>query len=108
MVSPWFTRGWRAVELALSKKVKVLSKGEFEDRPQVVDLEDILASDPRTSTRGHWLISQLTQRLRQPVHNVGDLLAILSQRITLWQKDRAEISAISAGLADYDFEGTAS
>ncbi|KAI1739503.1 hypothetical protein F4680DRAFT_421742 [Xylaria scruposa] len=109
VLSSWFTRGWTAVELALSKNVIVLFKGETEDKPTLVDLNEIVSSDPRTCTRGHWLASQLIQRLRKPIENVGDLLAILSQRITSWARDRSEISAVLAGAKiDYDSEDTAS
>ncbi|TRX87821.1 hypothetical protein FHL15_011280 [Xylaria flabelliformis] len=108
VLSSWFTRGWTAVELALSRNVIVLFKGETDEKPTLVDLNDIVASDPRTCTRGHWLASQLIQRLRKPVENVGDLLAILSQRTTSWAKDRSAISAILAGTKiDYDSEDTA-
>ncbi|KAI0547640.1 hypothetical protein F4679DRAFT_597475 [Xylaria curta] len=109
VLSSWFTRGWTAVELSLSKNVRVLFKGETDDKPTLVDLNDIVSSDPRTCTRGHWLASQLIQRLRKPIENVGDLLAVLSQRITSWAKDRSEISAVLAGTKiDYDSEDTAS
>jgi hypothetical protein len=42
IMSPWFSRGWTSLELAKSRKVKVLFKGTYS--PLIKDLdEDILA-----------------------------------------------------------------
>ncbi|OAL33519.1 hypothetical protein AYO20_07205 [Fonsecaea nubica] len=101
VLSSWFTRGWTAVELALSKKVKVLLKpAGDEQKPTIKDLDDLLATDPKTSSMGHWLASQLIRRLKREVSDVGDLLAILSQRVTSWQSDRVVIAALLAKLKD--------
>jgi hypothetical protein len=94
--SSWFTRGWTAVELALSKSIKVLFGPETNGRPLIKDLDDILAKDPKTSSKGHWLASQLIRRLRQPISNVGDLLAILSQRVTSWKSYRVKLAGLLA------------
>ncbi|KAK3372213.1 hypothetical protein B0H63DRAFT_290051 [Podospora didyma] len=74
VLSPWFTRGWTALELAKSKTVKVLFKGDHPNRPIVKDLDkDILAADPACSSRAHWIASSLIRRLRKPITGVSDV-----------------------------------
>jgi hypothetical protein len=98
ILSPWFTRGWTALELAMSiNEVKVLFKGPDPNKPDIRDLEnDLLADGPGTSSRAHWLATCLIKRLRKPVENLSDLLAILRPRSTSWIRDRTIISALLA------------
>ena len=100
VLSPWFTRGWTALELAKSNTVKVLFKGDHPNRPIVKDLEKhILAVDPARSSRAHWIASSLIRRLRKPVTDVSDILTILGPRGTSWERDRKLIAAL---LAEWD------
>lgn len=104
VLSTWFTRGWTALELFMSKKVIVLFKDPMTDAPIMKDLDDdILAKSPTVASRAHWLATTLIQRLRKPIDNVGDLLAVLSPRSTSWVRDRTIISALLTGVPDCDF-----
>ncbi|KAK4463042.1 hypothetical protein QBC42DRAFT_223704 [Cladorrhinum samala] len=106
VLSTWFTRGWTALELAMSKRVKVLFRDPTGQCGGTVikDLdEDVLARGPGVASRAHWLATTLVRRLRRPIGNVGDLLAILSCRSTSWARDRAVIAALLAGVPDCDF-----
>jgi hypothetical protein len=104
VLSPWFTRGWTALELAVSSEVKVLFKGSDPRNPDIRDLDaDILAAGPGTASRTHWLASSMIRRLRKPIHNVSDLLAILRPRSTSWVRDRTIIAALLAGVPECDF-----
>ncbi|KAF4630117.1 hypothetical protein G7Y89_g8029 [Cudoniella acicularis] len=68
--SRWFTRGWTALELIMSKRIKVLYKGR-DGEPVVKDLDsDILAQDPSRCTRAHRVASSIVRRLRQQIRNV--------------------------------------
>jgi hypothetical protein len=97
--SPWFTRGWTALELIMSKMVKVLFKGPNELEPVIKDLdEDVLAHDPSRCSRAHWIVSTIIRRLRQPIMNVADLMAVLKPRSTSWPRDRMIIAGLLAGL----------
>jgi tetratricopeptide (TPR) repeat protein len=104
VLSGWFTRGWTALELAMSEKVKVLYKGPDRNTPLMKDLdEDILAKDPASASRAYWLASSLIRRLRQKVGNVPDLLAVLKPRFTTKSKDRVEIAGLLAGIRDLNY-----
>ncbi|KAI0002611.1 hypothetical protein F4779DRAFT_129392 [Xylariaceae sp. FL0662B] len=101
--SPWLTRGWTALELIMSKEVKVLYKGH-DGQPVIKDLDaDILADDPRKCTRAHWIASTILRRLRKPIRNVTDLMAVLKPRSTSWPRDRMVIAGLLAGLDDFDY-----
>ncbi|KAK0670960.1 hypothetical protein QBC41DRAFT_316489 [Cercophora samala] len=104
ILSTWFTRGWTALELFMSKKVLVLFKDPAGGcEPLMKDLDDeILAQSPATSSPAHWLATTLIRRLRRPIDNVGDLLAALSTRSTSWVRDRTIISALLAQVPDCD------
>jgi hypothetical protein len=106
VLSPWFTRGWTALELALSKTIKVLFKGRNSDEPIIKDLDaDILAHDPRHASRAHWIASSLIRRLRKPISNVSDLLTILKPRSTSWSRDRMIIAGLITDLPNFDYVG---
>ncbi|KAI7974824.1 hypothetical protein EIK77_004916 [Talaromyces pinophilus] len=96
LMSPWFSRGWTALELANSRKVKVIFKGR---RGLVIkDLdEEILAKDdepdgPRKEA------SRIIQNLRKDVTSLNDLLRVLGPRYTSWPKDMSIISALLVGV----------
>jgi tetratricopeptide (TPR) repeat protein len=104
VLSPWFTRGWTALELAMSKRVKVLFGRPDSSVPVIKDLDDdILATRPSTASRAHWLASSLIRRLRTPIDNVGDLLAILRPRITSWVRDRTAIAGLIVRVPKCDY-----
>ncbi|EHK47337.1 hypothetical protein TRIATDRAFT_90691, partial [Trichoderma atroviride IMI 206040] len=105
VLSTWFTRGWTALELIMSKKVKVLfGNPEAGKRPVVKDLDsEVLAQNPAVSSRAHWLATSLIHRLRRPIEDIGDLLAVLSPRSTSWARDRTIIAALLAGVPNCDF-----
>jgi hypothetical protein len=102
--TPWFTRGWTALELAISKNVKVLFKGPNPDTPLIKDLDtEILAQDPSRASRAHWIVSSLIRRLRKPISNVSDLLTILQPRSTSWPRDRMMIAGLLTNIPDVDY-----
>lgn len=104
ILSPWFTRGWTALELAMSCDVKVIFKGSDPTKPDIRDLEaEILARDPATSSRTHWLASSVIRRLRNPIGSLSDLLAILRPRSTSWVRDRTLIASLLANVPNPDF-----
>ncbi|KNB20746.1 hypothetical protein FOXG_22917 [Fusarium oxysporum f. sp. lycopersici 4287] len=96
LMSPWFSRGWTALELAKSRKVKVIFKGRCG--PLIKDLdEEILAKDnepdgPRKEAS--WIIKSL----RKNITTLNELLTVLGARYTSWPKDRAVISGLLAGV----------
>lgn len=92
LMSPWFSRGWTALELAKSRKVKVIFRGQHG--PEIKDLDqDILAKDgPPNSPRE--FASSLIRHLRNKIEKLNDLLVTLGSRSTSWPKDRSIISAL--------------
>jgi hypothetical protein len=100
-LSPWFTRGWTALELLVSMNVKVIFQHPNDPKRYVVkDLEkDILASHPAYCSRGHWIASAAIRRLRQTkIQTVSDLLHLLATRSTTWENDRLVIAALVRGI----------
>jgi ankyrin repeat protein len=95
LMSPWFSRGWTALELAKANgRVKIAFRGE--GRPLIKDLDqDILAGSG--STERHRLASYAIAKLREGLNTVDDLLIVLGSRHTSWAKDTAIISALLVG-----------
>ncbi|KFY20486.1 hypothetical protein V491_03676, partial [Pseudogymnoascus sp. VKM F-3775] len=98
LMSPWFSRGWTALELAKSRKVKVIFKGP--SGPLIKDLdEQILAEDtgcpPSTP---HERATAILRSLRKGIATLDDLLAVLGPRYTSWPKDIATISGLLVGV----------
>jgi len=103
--SPWLTRGWTALELIMSKTVKVLFKGPNDLEPVIKDLDqNILADDPSRCSRAHWIASTIIRRLRQPIRNTTDLMAVLKPRSTSWPRDRMIIAGLLAGFEFKDYK----
>jgi hypothetical protein len=96
IISPWFSRGWTALELAKSRKVKVIFKGP--QGPVIKDLdEDILAKDGASLC--HIVASRVIETLRQGgVTELNGLLTVLGPRHTSWPRDVAIISGQLAGI----------
>ncbi|KAK6344731.1 hypothetical protein TWF718_006689 [Orbilia javanica] len=97
--SPWFTRGWTAVECNMARRIKVVYRKPGTKEPIIKDLDDdILAKDPTLCSRAHWIASNIIRRLRAPIDNVSNLLAILKPRSTSWPRDRMVIAGLLAGI----------
>lgn len=96
IISPWFSRGWTALELAKSRKVKVIFKGP--QGPVIKDLdEDILAKDGASPR--HLVASRVIENLRQRgVAGLNGLLTVLGPRHTSWPRDVAIISGQLTGI----------
>lgn len=89
ILSPWFSRGWTALELTKSRTVKVVFAGDT-----VVDLDaDILdrveAGNPAAQT---------IRALRKPIEQLDDLLNVLGSRHTSRPKDLAIIAGLLSGV----------
>jgi ankyrin repeat protein len=100
LMSPWFSRGWTALELAKSRKVKVVFNGSHG--PLIKDLdEEILAkatdpaNDPKPSS--HEETTKMIKSLRKGITELDDLLKVLGPRFTSWPKDIAIISGLLVG-----------
>lgn len=97
MMSPWFSRGWTALELKMSQKVKVIFKDASTSGLIAKDLdEDIL----NTPSNEHSIAKTMLKKLRgeQRVTQLNDLLAILGSRYTSWPRDMAIISGLMMGI----------
>ena len=102
-LSPWFSRGWTALELIVSRNMKVifqhpqnLSEFVLKDLNKV-----ILAYCPLYCDRGHWIASRVIGSLRGKTQRVDDLqklLHIIKTRATSWPRDRLIIAALLCGL----------
>lgn len=91
LMSPWFSRGWTALELAKSRKVKVIFKGPCG--PVIKDLdEEILSKKGDSGPQEE--ASKIIRNLRIGVDSIDKLLTILRPRYTSWPKDNAIISAL--------------
>ncbi|KAF3919225.1 hypothetical protein AA313_de0205818 [Arthrobotrys entomopaga] len=110
VLSPWFTRGWTALECIMSKTIKVAYKKPGGNLGEYIikDLDtDILSQDAGMSHPAHWIASRMIRRLRKGTDNVGDLLAILKPRSTSWARDRIVIAGLLAGVqVDYTMSST--
>ncbi|GAM43281.1 hypothetical protein TCE0_047r17968 [Talaromyces pinophilus] len=99
LMSPWFSRGWTALELAKSRKVKVVFRGPCG--PLIKDLdEQILAKDTTTDAPPgpHKIATSIIRNLRDGVKTLNGLLTVLGSRSTSWPKDRAVISGLLLGV----------
>ena len=96
LMSPWFSRGWTALELAKSRKVKVIFKGRCGLVIKDLD-EEILAkeNDPNSPRKE---ASRIIRNLRKKLTSLNDLLTALGPRHTSWPKDLATISALLVGV----------
>lgn len=97
VMSPWYSRGWTALELAKSHKVKILFKAR-NDRYLIKDLDvDILAEVPLSSP--HHATAEAIRKLRSArIQSFGDLLSILGPRDTSKPRDIPIISGLLGGV----------
>jgi ankyrin repeat protein len=97
IMSPWFSRGWTSLELAKSRKVKVVFKG-----PLIKDLdEDILAKDDDylPPFDPHQIATKAIANLRhRGITEINELLTVLGPRYTSWPRDIAIISGLLVGV----------
>lgn len=96
LMSPWFSRGWTALELAKSRKVKVTFKGPCGLLIKDLD-EQILAKEGELDGP-HKEASQVIKNLRKGITTLNDLLTVLGPRHTSWPKDMAIISGLLVGV----------
>lgn len=99
LVSPWFSRGWTALELAMSQKVKVIFNGQG-GRLIIKDLdEEVLArTRPGPPSTPHERMSQMIRNLRARIASLDSLLGILGSRHTSWPKDMLAIAKLLVGV----------
>ncbi|KAF7586204.1 hypothetical protein BBP40_009295 [Aspergillus hancockii] len=94
ILSPWFSRGWTALELARSSKVKVIFKGSV-----IKDLDEDILSKSDSDTPCHRFATEAIKGLRKKrVENLNDLLTVLGPRSTSWGRDMAVISSLLVGI----------
>ena len=103
VLSPWFTRGWTALELLLSRRVFVLfRKG---DGYTLKDLDkEILAQNRFLDSHAHWIATDAVKRLRRTTNtfvDVGEVLSVLQARFTSWRRDQSIIAGLMCGLTDH-------
>lgn len=88
ILSSWFSRGWTALELAKSQKVKVAFKDCIKDLD-----EDILSKVEDS------VAAEMIRRLRKEnISTIQGLLETLGPRHTSWLRDRATISGLLTGI----------
>lgn len=88
VLSSWFTRGWTALELAKSQKVKIVFKDTIKDLD-----EDILrkaADNPAAAVIANLRSAEIS--------GIEDLLRTLCPRYTSWPTDRAIIAGLLTGI----------
>ena len=97
VMSPWFSRGWTALELAKSRTVKILFKKE--DGLTMKDLdEDILSFQGSQSERHKVLADAIGQLRDEKITDLNRLLAVLGPRHTSWSRDMAVIAGLLVGV----------
>ncbi|KUL87792.1 hypothetical protein ZTR_03187 [Talaromyces verruculosus] len=93
ILSPWFSRGWTALELARSTRVKVIFKGNV-----IKDLDEDILSKSNSDSACHRFATEAIRGLRRKrVENLNDLLTVLGPRSTSKARDMARISALLVG-----------
>ena len=104
VLSPWFSRGWTALELSVSHSVKVLYRHPTIHSEYVVkDLhEDVLVNGP-FGCLGQVAASFVIETLLGRPRTLLDLITILSTRSTSWNRDRMAIAALLARMKDFDY-----
>ena len=124
VLSPWFTRGWTALELLLSRRVFILFRQG--DGYTLKDLDqEVLAQHRFLHSYAHWIATNAVKRLRPfdetfdelsyPLWNTasfntfrnntfpcaGELLSVLQARSTSWSRDQPIIAGLMCGLTDH-------
>ena len=107
VLSPWFSRGWTALELSVSHSVKILYRDPQNHSSYVMkDLfEDVLVQGP-FGRLGHVAASTMIENLVGRPQTLMELITILSTRSTSWSRDRMAIAALLARTQDFDYNGS--
>ena len=107
VLSPWFSRGWTALELSVSRSVKVLYRDPEHPSSHVLkDLDNDILAKPPFGRLGHVVASALIRKLRGRPSTLMDLLTILSTRSTSWNRDRMAIAALFARIKDFNYNSS--
>ncbi|WXC67616.1 hypothetical protein SNK03_013428 [Fusarium graminearum] len=105
ILSPWFTRGWTALELSVSMSVKVLFRDLSSTSGYVIkDLDNDILVNGNFAKPGHLVAAAVISRLRRNEPSITDLLMIMRTRSTTWTRDRIAIASMLARVSDYDYE----
>ena len=103
VLSPWFTRGWTALELLLSKRVFIIFRQG--DGYILKDLEkEVLANHRLLHSHAHWVATDAVKCLRYANNSFGSaskLLSVLQSRHTSWSRDQSIIAGLMCGLTDH-------
>ncbi|KAJ5753664.1 uncharacterized protein N7511_007817 [Penicillium nucicola] len=102
LMSPWFSRGWTALELTKSRKVKVIFKGP--SGPIIKDLDEQILAEENELDSPRKEASRIIRNLRGGITTLNSLLTMLASRYTSWPKDMATISALLVGVARKDLQ----
>ncbi|KAL5040858.1 hypothetical protein BDW71DRAFT_201832 [Aspergillus fruticulosus] len=104
LMSPWFSRAWTALELAKSRKVKIIFGGRLGGWPVIKDLdEEILAREGQASGP-HRKATRIIQAFRNGVSTLDDLLVALGHSLFNMPEARQDASLCLTG--DLDLVGT--
>ena len=100
-LSTWFTRGWTALELFLSRRVFVLFRQG--DGYILKDLDnEILAKHPVLDSHAHWIATSYVRHLRKKsFESTSTLLSVLRPRSTSWVRDELIIAGLMCGIKDH-------
>ena len=97
VVSPWFSRGWTALELAKSRTVKILFKKWGGLILKDLDKDILDFQNPRS--RRHKVLANAIGQLRdEKIADLDRLLAVLGPRHTSWSRDIAIIAGLLVGV----------
>ncbi|KAJ6092112.1 hypothetical protein N7467_004081 [Penicillium canescens] len=99
VMSPWFSRGWTALELKMSQNVQIIFKGPKGPITKDLDKDILQAKSNTSTTTKHEVAKDILKRLRgEEVDHLDLLLAILGSRHTSWPRDMAIISGLMIGI----------
>lgn len=101
LLSPWFTRAWTALELALSRDVWVIFKDPCKKNKKVIKnlRSEILATDRICCSRSHLIASDVIDAVwRQKFDSISSILSVLKTRSTSKTRDKLIIAALLAGV----------
>ncbi|KUI64372.1 Serine/threonine-protein phosphatase 6 regulatory ankyrin repeat subunit B [Cytospora mali] len=97
VMSPWYSRGWTALELAKSHKVKILFKAR-NDGYVIKDLDVDILAEIKPSSWYHDTAESIRKLRHASIQSLNDLLTILKPRDTSKPRDVPIISGILAGV----------
>ncbi|KAI5805657.1 hypothetical protein DFH27DRAFT_552472 [Peziza echinospora] len=102
LFSPWFGRGWTALELAKSRAVKVafLAPPGTAAAWVLKDLDsEVMSRVGRPCPNGHRIASWVIEKYRKgAATHINDILVMLKPRTTSWAADTPIIAALLADL----------